>query len=107
MKGAIDMIKEVSPKEVEELINKNDGTIIIDVREDHEVAQGIIPDAKHIPLGNIPEEIENFPKDQSYIMVCRSGARSMNAAEYMHGKGFTSVKNMEGGMLNWEGELVF
>ena len=49
---------------------------IIDVREDDEVAEGIIPGAKHITLGDIPTRISELSKDKEYVMVCRSGGRS-------------------------------
>ncbi|WP_079478398.1 rhodanese-like domain-containing protein [Halobacillus salinus] len=100
-------IEEISPKDVERKIEQNDNTFLIDVREDEEVAEGMVPNAKHIPLAKIPNELDNLPKEQEYVMICRSGRRSMNAAEFMKERGFSNVKNMEGGMLNWDGELVF
>ncbi|MBN9655546.1 rhodanese-like domain-containing protein [Halobacillus litoralis] len=100
-------IKEITPQQVEEKMNNNDDFTIIDVREDEEVSQGMVPNAKHIRLGDIPEKIEDLPKDQEYVMICRSGRRSMNAAEFMKERGFGNVQNMEGGMLKWQGELVF
>ncbi|KHE72051.1 rhodanese-like domain-containing protein [Halobacillus sp. BBL2006] len=100
-------IEEITPQEVERMIEENNKLTIIDVREDEEVAEGMVPTAKHIPLGRIPNEVDHLPKDQQYVMICRSGRRSMNAAEFMKEKGFQDVKNMEGGMLKWNGELVF
>ncbi|MGJ9457442.1 rhodanese-like domain-containing protein [Oceanobacillus sp. CF4.6] len=97
-------IKEITPTEVEELMNK-DNIVVIDVREDEEVAQGIIEKAKHIPLGEIPEAASELDKNKDYILVCRSGARSMNASKYLNEQGF-KVINMKGGMLKWEGEVI-
>lgn len=100
-------IKEITPQQVEKKIKEDEDITIIDVREDEEVVQGMVPNAKHIRLGDIPQKVEELPKDQEYVMICRSGRRSMNAAEFMQEKGFTNVQNMEGGMLKWDGELVF
>jgi rhodanese-related sulfurtransferase len=100
-------IKEITPQQVEEKIKQDEDITIIDVREDEEVAQGMVPNAKHIRLSDIPQNVEELPKGHEYVMVCRSGRRSMNAAEFMQEKGFTNVQNMEGGMLKWDGELVF
>lgn len=102
--GKMSEINEVTPKEVEKMIDDKE-IIIIDVREDEEVAQGIIEKAKHIPLGDIPEAVADLDKNKSYILVCRSGARSMNASKYMDEQGF-KVSNMKGGMLEWEGEVI-
>ncbi|MFG6117589.1 Rhodanese-related sulfurtransferase [Thalassobacillus cyri] len=96
-------IHEYKPEEVQDMIKENKDVQIIDVREDDEVAQGMIPQAKHIRLGDIPEAANNLDKDQEYIMVCRSGGRSMNAAQYLDQQGF-KVRNLEGGMMNWDGE---
>lgn len=99
-------IKEVTPVEVEEIIANSKDTVIIDVREDEEVANGMIHDALHIPLQQIPEKITNLNKEKEYILVCRSGGRSMKAALYMEEEGF-KVANMVGGMLEWTDEIVF
>ena len=99
------IVNEITPKEVEQLIENNTDIIIIDVREDKEVATGIINVALHIPLQQIPEEIANLDKEKEYIIVCRSGARSQNATLYMEEHGF-NVSNMVGGMLEWKGEVI-
>ncbi|MFL8936624.1 rhodanese-like domain-containing protein [Rossellomorea oryzaecorticis] len=96
-------MKELSTKEVQELL-KNDEPNIIDVREDDEVAAGMIPDAKHIPLGSIESRMDELDKSKEYIMVCRSGGRSGRAARILENQGF-KVINMTGGMMAWEGEV--
>ena len=101
----MDNVKEVTPEEVEEIIENNKDTIVIDVREDEEVETGMIGSAEHIPMQQIPQEVENLDKEKEYILVCRSGARSMNVALYMKEQGF-KVSNMVGGMLDWTGEVI-
>lgn len=102
----LEQVKEITPSDVQEIIdNENPNVIIIDVREDEEVAEGKIEQAKHIPLGNIPVELSNLDKDKHYILVCRSGGRSMNAAMYMKEHGY-DVSSMAGGMLEWDGEII-
>jgi rhodanese-related sulfurtransferase len=96
-------MKELTTKEVEELL-KNDQPNIIDVREDDEVAAGKISTAKHIPLGSIESRMNELDKSKEYIMVCRSGGRSGRAAQLLENQGF-NVINMSGGMLAWEGEV--
>ncbi|WP_102028484.1 rhodanese-like domain-containing protein [Salirhabdus sp. Marseille-P4669] len=100
-------IKEIEPEQLDQLIetDKNE-YVIIDVREDEEVANGMIKGAKHIPLQNIPEAIANLDTEKEYVLVCRSGRRSLNACLYMEKEGF-NVRNMVGGMLEWKGEVVF
>jgi rhodanese-related sulfurtransferase len=94
--------KEITPQEVEDLLKKDKDISLIDVREHDEVANGKIPKAQHIPLGEIPERLKDLPKDKEHIMICRSGGRSGKACEYLQQQGY-KVKNMTGGMLEWEG----
>ncbi|KGX83673.1 rhodanese-like domain-containing protein [Pontibacillus marinus] len=102
----MDEVKEITTKDLQEKLENNESLNIIDVREDEEVANGMIPTAKHIPLQQIPEAINDLDQDQEYIMVCRSGGRSMNAASFMNQHGYNTI-NMAGGMLDWDGEVVF
>lgn len=95
---------EISPQEVEKYIREQRLCIILDVREDMEVAQGIIKEAKHIPLQLLPLSLEELDKTKEIICVCRSGGRSNQAALYLQQQGFTTY-NMVGGMLEWEGKI--
>lgn len=97
-------LKEIKPSEVEALIRANPSVSILDVREDEEVAQGKIAEAKHIPMGEVPERLEEIEKNSEHIIVCRSGNRSGRVAEFLQSQGY-KVKNMAGGMLEWKGEV--
>ena len=97
-------MKEMTAKEVEILMNEDKILNLIDVREDDEVAEGIIPGAIHIPLGSVETRMNELDKSKEYIMVCRSGGRSGRAAEFLESQGY-QVSNMQGGMLDWEGKV--
>lgn len=96
-------MKKIYAKQLEEKLKAGEQLNIIDVREDEEVATGKIPGAKHIPLGQIPERLNELVKDKPYYIVCRSGGRSGQACAFLSAKGY-DVTNVEGGMLAWEGE---
>lgn len=97
-------MREMTAKEVETLLNKGKALNIIDVREVDEVAAGKIPGAVHIPLGLLEFRMHELDKSKEYIMVCRSGARSSRATQFLESYGFTVI-NMPGGMIAWEGKL--
>ncbi|GGI43098.1 rhodanese-like domain-containing protein [Paenibacillus marchantiophytorum] len=92
----------ISPSEIKERLRSGDKLTIIDVREDEEVAAGMIPSAIHIPLGQLPERLAEIPKTEEVILVCRSGARSGRALGFLESQGYQGLKNMTGGMLEWE-----
>ncbi|MBS4174493.1 rhodanese-like domain-containing protein [Bacillus sp. FJAT-49736] len=97
-------MKEITPKEVEELLKEGKKLTIIDVREVEEVAEGKIPGAVNIPLGLMESRMNELKKQNEYIMVCRSGGRSGRATQFLESEGF-QVVNMSGGMLAWEGKV--
>lgn len=97
-------MKEITVKELAKKVKNNEEVSIIDVREDEEIAQGKVPGARHIPLGQIPERLDEIAKDKHHFMVCRSGGRSGKACGFLQEQGY-NVTNMAGGMLDWEDEV--
>ncbi len=94
----------INTKKLAELIKEGKEINLIDVREVDEVAAGKIPGAINIPLGLLEFRMNELDKSKHYIMVCRSGARSGRATQFLESYGF-KVKNMTGGMLAWEGPV--
>jgi len=97
-------MKEISAKEVQQALEQGQAINLIDVREVDEVEAGHIPGIIHIPLGLLEFRMHELNKNESYIMVCRSGGRSGSAAQFLESQGF-NVSNMVGGMLAWNGEV--
>lgn len=95
-------MKEITPVEVKELLESGEALNLVDVREADEVAEGIIPGAIHIPLGEVAERTSQFDKSKPYIIICRSGGRSGRATAFLEEQGY-DVTNMAGGMLEWDG----
>jgi len=74
---------------------------ILDVREDFEVAEGMIPGALHIPMGQLGSRLGDLDKDRPIIVVCRSGNRSAVVADALNQAGYTA-DTMAGGMTAWQ-----
>ena len=82
----------------------NDDALVLDVREDKEYAEGHIPKAKHIPLGQLADrlnELDKF-KTKPVLVTCRSGQRSARACGMLKKAGFETVYNQAGGIIAWE-----
>ncbi len=96
-------VKEVGAVEATQLINHRDA-LVLDVREDKEYSAGHIPNAKHIPLGQLGTRITELQKYKAKPIVvnCRSGARSASACGVLGKQGFGEVYNLSGGILAWE-----
>lgn len=97
-------MKEITTTEVQRRLEAGEQLYLIDVRELAEVEEGHIPGVVHIPLGTLPDHLEELDQSKSYIIVCRSSARSGKATAFLQEKGFNAT-NMVGGMLAWEGEV--
>ena len=74
---------------------------VLDVREDFEVAEGMIPGAVHIPMGQLGARLAELEKDRPVIVVCLSGNRSARVAEALNDAGYTA-DTMAGGMTAWQ-----
>ena len=75
--------------------------VLVDVRNDDEVARGIIPGATHLPLALLPVKYESLSGDDALVFYCHSGMRSAQAAAFIANKGRTNVFNLRGGVLAW------
>jgi len=78
---------------------------LLDVREPSELALASIEGAIHIPLAQIPQAVEQLPRDQEIIVLCHHGVRSAMAADFLERNGFESVSNLEGGIDAWSREV--
>ncbi|PKO07517.1 MAG: rhodanese-like domain-containing protein [Chloroflexi bacterium HGW-Chloroflexi-3] len=80
---------------------RENGAFVLDVRELSEWEDGHIPDATLIPLGQLESRMDEIPKDQEVLIVCRSGNRSAQARDILYNAGFTTITSMAGGMNQW------
>ena len=91
--------------QAKELREKNPSIQFLDVRELEEVEIGHISKTLHIPLNFIPFSLEKIPKDETLIVYCHHGMRSLKAVEYLKAKGFDNVVNLEGGIHEWSTKI--
>lgn len=94
----------MSARELQEKLEENETLHIIDVREVEELASGMIPGAKNIPLSQITERYTQLDKDTEYIVVCQAGGRSGQAKRFLDEKGYKTI-NMVDGMAGWRGQV--
>lgn len=97
-------MKTINAEEVKTRLDAGEQLNIVDVREPYENAEFNIGGTL-VPLGKIQgmqlDDIEDW-KDDEIIVYCRSGNRSGQACLILEAAGFTNVKNLTGGMLDWQ-----
>jgi rhodanese-related sulfurtransferase len=91
---------EVSSREA--LEKQGAGALLVDVREPWEYVEVRAPGALLIPLGEFTRRYGELPRDRDLLMICHSGYRSMQAANFLLRQGYASVENVMGGMEEWE-----
>jgi len=81
---------------------KGEAFALIDVRTPEEYQAGHVPGAKLITLNTLPVQLDAFPKQGDVFLICRSGARSAQAADYLARQcGYSNMINIEGGTMAW------
>ncbi len=98
----------ISVEDVKARLDAGEKLNLVDVREPHENADFNIGGTL-LPLGHVQSmQIENIEdlKNEEVICYCRSGKRSLNAAMVLEQMGFSNVKNLTGGMLEWQEKFV-
>ena len=81
---------------------RDQGVFILDVREPSEWTQVHIPGATLIPLGQLPNRLNEVPNDREVVVVCHSGNRSATGRDILLKANFSKVTSMAGGMTQWQ-----
>src|SRR5690625_499796 len=97
-------MKQMTAKEIEKKRKAGEKVNMIDVREADQVTTGNISGAKHVPLGEVTNRLNELDKNEHYYMVCTKGGRSGDACEHLIQRGYHAT-NVVDGMNAWEGDV--
>lgn len=93
-------IPQITATELKQRLDAGDNPFILDVREpfEYKIAQigGTL-----IPLNELPQRLNEIPKDREIVVHCKMGGRSQRAAEYLSNAGYPRVLNLSGGIVGW------
>jgi sulfur-carrier protein adenylyltransferase/sulfurtransferase len=96
-------IEEIDAAEGARLLEADDAPLFLDVREQDEWDEGMIPGALHIPRGNLESRIESrVDRDRPIVVYCAVGSRSAFAAKTLEELGYENVVNLAGGYTEWK-----
>lgn len=105
--GMVNSYTQISQEQATEMMARDDGHVVVDVRRQDEYDAGHIPGAILIPNESIgtelPQELPDL--DQIILIYCRSGNRSKQAAQKLFDMGYTNLYEF-GGIIDWTGEIV-
>jgi adenylyltransferase/sulfurtransferase len=92
---------EITPVELKQKLDAGESPLILDVREPNEYQINRIEGSTLIPLGELPRRYQELPRDREIVTQCKMGGRSAKAMEFLQSVGFTRVRNLKGGILEW------
>jgi adenylyltransferase/sulfurtransferase len=92
---------EITPVELKKKLDAGETPFVLDVREPNEYQINRIPGSTLIPLGELPGRYQELPRDREIVAQCKMGGRSAKAMDFLKTVGFTNVKNLKGGILEW------
>lgn len=96
---------EISPAELEALLEADDPPVIVDIRSPLDFEREHIPDSRNVPFNALTQDIEQFQGEDRVVTVCPHGKASIQAANLIASfEGFDGrVESLESGITGWEG----
>jgi len=99
-------MEEISATELKQRLDKGDKIQIIDVRENNEVAIGVIPNSLHIPLAQVLARMNEIDPSCDVVVHCKMGGRSARAIDALQRSGYHGkLLNLRGGIIAWSNEV--
>ncbi|MDD9858823.1 MAG: rhodanese-like domain-containing protein [Nitrospira sp.] len=95
----------ITVRELKERMDNGDKVFLLDVREPHEFALAKIEGSTLIPLGTLPNSLNQLDPKEEIVALCHKGMRSADATGFLLQQGFANVKNLIGGIDAWSVEI--
>ena len=92
---------EMTPKELKGRLDAGQPPVLLDVRQDWETKLCRLENSIHIPIEEIELRTEELNPENEIVVYCHQGVRSAAVAEYLRSLGFSSVRNLAGGLDSW------
>jgi adenylyltransferase/sulfurtransferase len=103
---AANSIPEISVTELKQKLDNGEPVNVLDVRENHEYeVANLGQDVNLIPLGELPNHLDELDESENFAVHCKTGARSAKAVQILQDAGFENVYNVKGGITAWSDEI--
>jgi molybdopterin/thiamine biosynthesis adenylyltransferase/rhodanese-related sulfurtransferase len=97
-------VQEITATEMKARLDRGDDLFVLDVREPHEYQIGHL-NGTLIPLGDLPQRVNELDSSREMVVYCRSGKRSADAIRFLQHAGFRKLWNLKGGILAWSDQV--
>ena len=98
-------MQTIDAKELKQLMDSKKEIGILDVRENEEYNICKIPNSQLIPLGALPDRVNELDPNREYVVHCHHGGRSAKAIDFLRSVGFNKLRNLTGGIDAWSEDV--
>ena len=92
---------EIPIEELDRMRQEGVDHLLLDIREPHELEISALSGSLDIPMGSVPERLDELPKDGTIAVLCRTGNRSMKVTMWLRQQGYEGATNVGGGINAW------
>jgi rhodanese-related sulfurtransferase len=94
----VSKVEQLQVEQLAEWRRTGKAHVLLDVREDDEVALASLDGALHVPMNDVPSRAAEIPHDTAVAVLCHAGVRSHAVARYLAEHGYETVYNVAGGI---------
>jgi len=98
-------MKQISPDELNHLMDRGENILLLDVREPWEFEICKIDGSENIPMNDVPDTTNQLDKAYPIAVICHHGMRSQQVARFLEINGFNNVLNLAGGIHAWANQI--
>ena len=103
--GGIDTDPNIDVAALSALRAAGEPHAVLDVREAWEREIAALMPSLHVPMADLPQAVDNLPRDRTLVVICHSGVRSHHATAWLRTSGFHHAVNLRGGIDAWAAEI--
>ena len=96
-----EMPLEIAIEELDRMRKTGEDHVLLDIREPHELQISALSGSLDIPMGSVPERLDELPRDATIAVLCRTGNRSMKVTLWLRDRGYGGATNVGGGINAW------
>jgi sulfur-carrier protein adenylyltransferase/sulfurtransferase len=101
MAGDRELLREIDPARAHELLSREDGPVLVDIREPREWETGWIDGALRVPMSELSDQLEEH-RNRKLVIYCAHGNRSLRVADALAEAGYGDPVSLAGGIVAWE-----
>ena len=99
-------MRQMTPQQLNDFLQTAETPpLLLDVREPHEYGHCHIEGSVNMPMNSVPARLAELDRETEIVTICHHGMRSGAVADYLIGRGYTRITNLQGGIDAWAAQV--